>query len=132
MVLFNWGCSRLINKLSLIRSLNLFVSEARISKWSKSIEQLHSSRWSDTADCLTHLRRFPGFVFNHLLDYPDVWLKFNTIIYDKFKNIFSFVANMLFLQWEMKISSYAGVWYKNVYKLIFCFQFCYYRLVALS
>ena len=23
------------------------------------MEQLHSSRWSDTADCLTHLRRFP-------------------------------------------------------------------------
>ena len=32
MVLFNWGWSHLINKLSLIRSLNLFVSEARISK----------------------------------------------------------------------------------------------------
>ena len=32
MVLFNWGWSRSINKLSLIRSLNLFVSEARISK----------------------------------------------------------------------------------------------------
>ena len=61
MVLFNWGWSRLINKLSLIRSLNLFASEGRITitKWSKSIEQLHSSRWSDTADCLTHLRRFP-------------------------------------------------------------------------
>ena len=59
MVLFNWGFSRLINKLSLIRSLNLFASEARISKWSKSIEQLHSSRWSDTADCLILLRHFP-------------------------------------------------------------------------
>ena len=59
MVLFNWGWSRLINKLSLIRSLNLFASEARILKWSKSIEQLYSSRWSDTADCLTHLRCFP-------------------------------------------------------------------------
>ena len=23
------------------------------------MEQLHSVRWSDTADCLTHLRRFP-------------------------------------------------------------------------
>ena len=56
MVLFNWGLSRLINKLSLIRSLNLFPSEARISKRSKSIDQLHSSRWSDTAD---YLRRFP-------------------------------------------------------------------------
>ena len=32
MVLFNWGWSRLINKLSLIRSVNLFASEARISK----------------------------------------------------------------------------------------------------
>ena len=58
MVLFNWGWSRLINKLSLMRSLNLFVSEARISKWSKSIKQLHSNRWSDTAGSLTHLRCF--------------------------------------------------------------------------
>ena len=32
MVLFKWDWSRLINKLSLIRSLNLFASEARISK----------------------------------------------------------------------------------------------------
>ena len=32
MVLFNWGWSHLINKLSLIRGLNLFASEARISK----------------------------------------------------------------------------------------------------
>ena len=59
MVLLNWGWSRLINKLSLIRSLNLFASKARISKWSKSIQQLHSSRWSDIADCLTLLRHFP-------------------------------------------------------------------------
>ena len=59
MVFFNWGWSRWINKLSSIRSLNLFASEARISKWSKSIEQLHSSRWSDTADCLILLRHFP-------------------------------------------------------------------------
>ena len=59
MVLFNWGWSRLINKLTLIKTLNLLASEARISKWSKSIEQLHSRRWSDTADCLTLLRRFP-------------------------------------------------------------------------
>ena len=59
MVLFNWDWSHLINRLSLIRSLNLFASEARIAKWSKSVEQLHSSRWSDSADCLTLLRRFP-------------------------------------------------------------------------
>ena len=32
MVLFIWGWSHLMNKLSLISSLNLFVSEARISK----------------------------------------------------------------------------------------------------
>ena len=32
MVLFNWGWSCLINKLSLIRSLNLLASEAKISK----------------------------------------------------------------------------------------------------
>ena len=59
MVLFNWGWSRLTNKLSLIRSLNFFAVEARISKWSKSIKQLHSSRWTDIADCLTYLRRIP-------------------------------------------------------------------------
>ena len=58
MVLFNWGWSRLINKLPLI-SLNLFASESRIPKWSKSIEQFHPSRSSDTADCLTLLRHFP-------------------------------------------------------------------------
>ena len=32
MVLFNWGWSRFINKLSLIKSLNLFASEVKISK----------------------------------------------------------------------------------------------------
>ena len=52
------GWSRLINKLSLIRILNLFASEARISKWPKSIEQLHSSRWSDSANCFAHLDAF--------------------------------------------------------------------------
>ena len=55
----NWSWSFFINKLSLIRCLNLFAPEAGISKWSKSIEQLHSSRWLDTADCLTLLRHFP-------------------------------------------------------------------------
>ena len=35
MVLFNLGLSRLINKLSLIRSLNLFASEARLIKMIK-------------------------------------------------------------------------------------------------
>ena len=37
----------------------LFASEARISKLSKSIEQLHSSRWSDATECFTFLRCFP-------------------------------------------------------------------------
>ena len=62
MVLFNYGWSRLTSNLSLMKSLNLFASEARISKWlsiEKSIEQLHSSSLSDIADCLTLLRRFP-------------------------------------------------------------------------
>ena len=58
MVLFKWGWWRLINKPSLIRSLNLFASEARIWKWSKYIEQLHSSRWSEIHDCLTLIRCF--------------------------------------------------------------------------
>ena len=35
LVLFNWGWSRLFNKLSLIRSLNLFALEAGILKWSE-------------------------------------------------------------------------------------------------
>ena len=53
MVFFNWGWSGLISKLSLIRSLNLLASEGRIWKWSKSIEQLYSRKWSDTAYCVT-------------------------------------------------------------------------------
>ena len=59
MVLFNYGWSRLTSNLSLMRSLNLLASEDRISKWLRSIEQLHSSSLSDIADCLTLLRRFP-------------------------------------------------------------------------
>ena len=55
MVLFKWGWSLLINKLSLTRSLKLLASVASISKWSKPIKQLHSTRWSDTVDCLTLL-----------------------------------------------------------------------------
>ena len=57
MDLFHWGWSCLMNKLFLIRSLNLFASEARISKWS------YSNIWSDTADCLTLLDIFqPNYV----------------------------------------------------------------------
>ena len=52
-----WSC--LIIKLSLIASLNLFASRAIISEWWKSVKELHRSRWSDTTDCLSHLRRSP-------------------------------------------------------------------------
>ena len=37
----------------------MFAPKARMSKWSKSIEQLYSSRWSETTDCLTPLRHSP-------------------------------------------------------------------------
>ena len=57
-VLFDCDWSRFMNKLILIRSLNWFASKASISKWSKSIEQLHSSELSDTTDCLTLLGYF--------------------------------------------------------------------------
>ena len=43
MVLFNWGWLHLVNKLSLIRSLNLFTPVARISQELKSIQRLHSN-----------------------------------------------------------------------------------------
>ena len=43
MVLFNWGRLHLVNKLSLIGSLNLFTPVARISQELKSIQRLHSS-----------------------------------------------------------------------------------------
>ena len=49
----------LVALFSLIRTLNLFGSEATLSKWLKCIEKLHSSRWSDTAHFLTFLRHFP-------------------------------------------------------------------------
>ena len=52
------GVSRIINKLSLMSSLKLLVSEAKISKSSKLMEQSHCDRWSETADCLTFLTRF--------------------------------------------------------------------------
>ena len=57
MVLFDWDWSCLINKLSLKRSLNMY--QRLEYQNNQSIEQLHSSWWSDTADCLTLLRCFP-------------------------------------------------------------------------
>ena len=37
MVLFNWRWLRLMNKLSLIRSLDLFASEARMRTYSRPL-----------------------------------------------------------------------------------------------
>ena len=51
--------SRFINKLSLRSKLNLLQSVAKMLKSSKFMAQLHCNRWSDIADCLTILRRFP-------------------------------------------------------------------------
>ena len=39
---------------------------------SKSIEQLHSIRWSDTANCLTLLRRFPVTVLPLISARPQI------------------------------------------------------------
>ena len=52
------GLSRIINKLSLMSSLKLLVSEAKISKSSKLMEQSHCNRWSETANCFKYLTRF--------------------------------------------------------------------------
>ena len=52
------GLSRIINKLSLMSNLKLLVSEAKISKSSKLMEQSHCKRWSETTDCFTFLTRF--------------------------------------------------------------------------
>ena len=41
-----------------VRSLKLLVSEAKISKWSKLIVQLHYNRWSENADPFTILSHF--------------------------------------------------------------------------
>ena len=58
-VRFKTGLSRLISKLSLIRSLKLLVSEAKISKLSKSIVQSYCNRCSETAESFTFLTRLP-------------------------------------------------------------------------
>ena len=39
--------------------MNLLQSVAKMLKSSKFMAQLHCNRWSDIADCLTILRRFP-------------------------------------------------------------------------
>ena len=58
-IVFKIGFSRFINKLSLRSNLNLLKSVAKMLKSSKFMAQLHCNRWSDIADCLTFLRRFP-------------------------------------------------------------------------
>ena len=51
--------SRFIIKLSLKSDLKLLQSVAKILKPSTFMAQLHCNRWSDIADCLMFLRRFP-------------------------------------------------------------------------
>ena len=58
-VLFKIDFSRFINKLSLRSILNLLQFVAKMLKSSKFKAQLQYNRWSDIADCLTFLRRFP-------------------------------------------------------------------------
>ena len=58
-VWFRTGLSCLISELSLIWSLKLLVSEAEISKWSKSVVQSHWNRWSETANSFTFLTCLP-------------------------------------------------------------------------
>ena len=53
------GLSGLISKLSFTKRLKLLVSEAKISRWSESIVQLHCSRWSETTGYFTLLTRLP-------------------------------------------------------------------------
>ena len=55
MVQFKIGLSRFINRLSLMSSLKLLVSEAKTSKSSKLIMQLHCKQWSETADSFLFL-----------------------------------------------------------------------------
>ena len=59
MVLFKVGISHFINKFPYRSNLNLLQPVAKMLKSSKFKAQLHSNRWSDIADCLTFLRRFP-------------------------------------------------------------------------
>ena len=51
--------SRFINNFSLRSTLNLLQSVSKMLKSSKFMTQLHQNRWSDHADCLKFLSRFP-------------------------------------------------------------------------
>ena len=50
---FKIDMSRLISKLSVIRSLKLLVTESTISKCSKEIVQSYCNMWPETADSFT-------------------------------------------------------------------------------
>ena len=58
-VLFRICLSHLISKLSLIRSLKLLVSGAKLSNWSKSVAHSHCNRWSKISDSFTYLTCLP-------------------------------------------------------------------------
>ena len=58
MVQFKIGLSCFINRLSLMSSLKLLVSEAKTSKLSKLMTQSHCKQWSETADSFTFFTRF--------------------------------------------------------------------------
>ena len=58
MVRFKIGLSRFINRLSLMSSLQLLVSEAKTSKLSRLMTQSQCKRWSQTADSFIFFTRF--------------------------------------------------------------------------
>ena len=58
MMRFKIGLSRFINRLSLMSSLKLLVSEAKTSKSSKLMTQSHCKGWSETADSFIFFTRF--------------------------------------------------------------------------
>ena len=55
MLRFKVGLSHFINRLSLMSSLKLLVSEAKTSKSSKLMMQSHCKQWSETADSFSFL-----------------------------------------------------------------------------
>ena len=58
MVRFKIGLSRFINRLSLMSSLKLLVSETKTSKSTKLMTQSHCKQWSETADSFIFFTHF--------------------------------------------------------------------------
>ena len=58
MLRFKVGLSHFINRLSLMSSLKLLVSEAKTSKSSKLMTQSHWKQWSETADSFIFFTHF--------------------------------------------------------------------------